>query len=129
MQSWFRNGLQPLFDAPPIFASCDPNEARLGTAGALKEHDLVWRGGTVDCALHRAQLGALSFFILRYGAAVSIAPGELQQFMLFQVPLSGVANIRVGNQSVAASRNMGAIISPTMPLQVDWGHGCEQLLL
>lgn len=129
MQSWFRNGLQPLFDVPPIFASHDPDQARLGTAGALKEHDLVWRAGKVDCALHRAQLGALSFFILRYGAAVTIAPGELQHFMLFQVPLSGAAHIRVGNQSVAASRNTGVIISPTLPLQLDWGQGCEQLLL
>lgn len=129
MQSWFRNGLQPLFDASPIFESRDPSAARLGTAGALKEHDLVWRDGKVDCTLRRAQLGALSFFILRYGAAVTIAPGELQHFMLFQVPLSGVANIRVGNRSVAASRNMGAIISPTLPLQLDWGQNCEQLLI
>lgn len=129
MQSWFRNGLRPLFNSPPVFASSDPHEARLVTSGALKEHDLVWRDGKVDCALRRAQLGALSFFILRYGAAVTIAPGELQHFMLFQVPLRGAAQIHVGQVSVAASRSMGAIISPTLPLQLDWGQGCEQLLL
>jgi len=129
MQSWFLNGLQTLFDAPPIFVSSDPREVRLGTSSALTEHDLVWRDGTVDCALRRAQLGALSFLILRYGAAVTIAPGELQHFMLFQVPLSGAAQIRVGNTSVAASRAVGAVISPTLPLSLDWGQGCEQLLL
>lgn len=129
MQSWFRNGLQTLFDAPPIFASSDPREVRLGTSSALTEHDLVWRDGIVDCALRRAQLGALSFLILRYGAAVTIAPGELQHFMLFQVPLSGAAQVRVGNTSVAASRTVGVVISPTLPLSLDWGQGCEQLLL
>src|SRR5690606_27521615 len=56
MEPWFRGGLAPLYDAPPLFASRDPLEAKLATAGALKEHDLVWRSGQVDSSLRHLQL-------------------------------------------------------------------------
>jgi len=129
MESWFRKGLEPLYGASPLFASSDPQEAKLCTAGALKEHDLVWRPGKVDSVLRQACLGDLSFLLLRYGAAVHIAPGELRRFLLFQVPVSGAARITVGGEVVAADSRTGAVISPTLPLQLDWSEGCEQLLL
>ncbi len=129
MESWFKQSLQPLYSGLPLFASDDPQEAKLGTTGALKEHDLVWRSGKVDSVLHRTCLGDLVFFILRYGAAVHIAPGELRDFVLFQVPISGAAQIRVGQTVVSACPRTGALISPTLPLQLDWNEGCEQLLL
>lgn len=129
MESWFKRGLSPLYDASPLFASSDPQEAKLGTTGALKEHDLVWRSGKVDSFLRHLRLGEVSLFLLRYGAAVHIAPGELRRFLLFQVPLEGSARIAVGDSVVAADARTGALISPTLPLQLDWSEGCEQLLL
>lgn len=129
MEPWFRRGLAPLYDASPLFASSDPQEAKLGTTGALKEHDLVWRSGKVDSFLRHLQLGEVSLFLLRYGAAVHIAPGELRRFLLFQVPLEGSARIAVGDSVVAADSRTAALISPTLPLRLDWSEGCEQLLL
>src|SRR5690606_11519817 len=129
MESWFKQGLEPLYRTAPVFASSDPREAKQGTTGALTEHDLVWRSGRVDSVLRRASAGHLSFMILRYGAAVSIAPGELGRFLLFQVPLAGAAQIRVGNHTVLADSGRAAILSPTTPLQLDWSEGCEQLLV
>lgn len=129
MEPWFFNGLKPLFGASPLFVSSDPQEAKLVTSGALKEHDLVWRSGKVDSLLRHLQLGDISLFLLRYGAAVHIAPGELRRFLLFQVPLAGSARITVGDSVVAADSRTGVLISPTLPLQLDWSEGCEQLLL
>jgi AraC-like DNA-binding protein len=128
VETWLRAELQQMYKTP-LFASSDPQETKLQTVQAFKEHELVWNGGKVDSALYRADLGALSFFILRYGAAVHIEPGQLNGFMLFQVPLTGTAQIRVGNRTVAASPRMGAIISPTLSLQLDWNEGCEQMLV
>jgi AraC-like DNA-binding protein len=129
VETWLKGEVQNLYDKAPLFASSDPHETRAQTGHAFKEHELRWNGGKVDAALHRTDLGALSFFILRYGAAVHIEAGRLNGFMLFQVPLSGSAQIRVGGHLVAASPQTGALVSPTLPLQLDWSEGCEQLLL
>jgi AraC-like DNA-binding protein len=129
VETWLKGELQQLYNKTPLFASSDPHETRLQTGQAFKEHELLWNRGKVDAALYRTDLGALSFFILRYGAAVHIEAGQLNGFMLFQVPLSGSAQIRVGNRSVAASPRMGALVSPTLPLQLDWSRDCEQLLV
>ncbi|MDB5934524.1 MAG: transcriptional regulator, AraC family [Massilia sp.] len=129
METWLKGELQHLYDKAPLFASSDPHETRAQTGQAFKEHELRWTGGKVDAALHRTDLGALSFFILRYGAAVRIEAGRLDGFMLFQVPLSGSAQIRIDGHIVAASSRMGALVSPTLPLQLDWSEGCEQLLV
>ena len=129
MEPWFKHELSPLYSSSPLFVSSDPHEAKLGTTGAFKEHDLIWRSGKVDSFLRHVRLGEVSLFMLRYGAAVHIAPGELSRFMLFQVPLQGGARITVGNTQVSACPNTGVLISPTLPLKLDWDEGCEQLLL
>ncbi len=128
METWFRGELQPMIRTP-LFASSDPLETKRQTVSAFKEHELAWRDGKVDSALYRADLGALTFFVLRYGAAVHIEPGQLKHFMLFQVPLTGTARIRAGDRVVSASPRMGALISPTLPLDIEWDRGCEQMLL
>lgn len=128
METWLKAELQQMYKTP-LFTSSDPGETKRETVKAFKEHELLWARGKVDSALYGATCGTLSFFILRYGAAVHIKPGELDGFMLFQVPLAGNADIRVGNKTVAASSRMGAMISPTMALSLDWSEGCEQMLV
>lgn len=128
MEPWFRSELQQLYRSP-LFASSDPDETRVRTGHAFKEHELQWHGGAVDAALYRTGLGELEFYVLRYGAAVRIEAGRLGHFMLFQVPLRGAARIRVGSQCVDVAPGMGALVSPTEPLQLDWSEGCEQVLL
>jgi AraC-like DNA-binding protein len=128
MEAWFNSELQPL-GRSPLFVSSDPDEVKRRTAGAFKEHELHWRAGRVDAALYGAEVGSLSFFLLQYGAAVHIEPGQLQGFVLFQVPIAGSAEIRVGGQRVAATPRTGAVISPSLGLELDWHEGCRQLLV
>lgn len=129
MTTWLLNGLQNLYLAPPLFESTDPDMTKLETSGILKEHHLTWRGGAVDSALRCTQVGDLSFMLLRYGAAVHIAPGSLHDFYLFQVPVHGQSAIGVGKKTVIANRNTATVISPDLALQLDWEQGCEQFLI
>lgn len=128
MENWLVSELGAMCRAP-LFVSQDPEVVKRQTAGAFKEHQLVWRTGAVDSALYRADVGELSFFVLHYGAAVHIEPGPLEGFVLFQVPLSGSARICVNGRAVAASPRTAAVISPSLNLELDWHEGCRQLLL
>ena len=128
MEAWFSSELQPICESP-LFVSDDPDVVKQQTADAFKEHDLFWGRGKVDAALYGTRVGALSFFVLQYGAAVHIEPGQLDGFVLFQVPLAGSAEIRVNGRPVAASPSTGVVISPSLSLELDWHEGCRQLLV
>lgn len=129
MQPWFKSELQLLYRAPVLFASSDPHETMLAGTQALEQHALVWRSGRVDSYLRHLQVGDLSLFLLRYGAGVQVTSETSREFLLFQVPLSGTAHISVGDTCVRADTGTGVIVSPRLPLQLEWKEGCEQLLL
>lgn len=128
MEAWFNSELRPIYRTP-LFVSTDLDVVKRQTVGAFKEHELFWQGGRVDSALYGADIGAFSFFVLQYGAAVRIEPGPLQGFVLFQVPLTGSASIRVNGRPVAVSPQTGVVISPSLSLGLDWHEGCKQLLI
>lgn len=129
MTSWLLHGLHNLYLQNPVFESADPAMTKTQTSGILKEHRLIWRAGEVKSALRCASVGELSFMLLRYGAAVHVAPGSLHDFYLFQVPVQGKSAIRVGKHTVSADQNTATIISPDLSLQLDWEQGCEQFLI
>lgn len=129
MTTWLLNGLQNLYLENPIFESTDPLMTKFETTEILKDHQLTWQRGKVDSALRCASLGELSFMLLRYGAAVHIAPGTLHDFYLFQVPTYGKSAIGVGKQTIITDQHTAVVISPDLPLQLDWEQGCEQFLI
>lgn len=129
MTSWLLNGLHNLYLQSPVFESADPTLTKTETAVILKEHRLVWRAGEVNSVLRCASVGNLSFMLLRYGAAVHIAPGSLHDFYLFQVPVQGKSAITVGKHTVIADQDIATIISPDLSLQLDWEQNCEQFLI
>lgn len=129
MQPWFTSELQPLYEAPFLFASRDPHETMIAGSRALEEHALVWRSGQVDSFLRHLQLGHLSLYLLRYGAEVQVTSETCRGFVLFQVPLAGSAHITVGDARIRADTDTGVIVSPKLPLELEWNQGCEQLLL
>lgn len=128
MQAWFRSSLRPIYRSP-LFEGADRDMVQRQTSLALAEHELVWQQGGTDAALYRAGSGSLSFLVLRYGAAVRIEPGQLQGFVLFQVPLAGQARIRLRARTLHASPGAGVVISPGMDVGLDWGADCTQLLV
>ncbi|HRL20839.1 MAG TPA: AraC family transcriptional regulator [Alcaligenes sp.] len=129
MQAWFMSGLAPLQRSAPRFQSHCPDQTRSETAGVLTEHRLTWNGGQVDASLRYAKSHSFSFVLLKYGAAVQVSPGALEDFLLFQVPIQGHSCIRVGRERVRADPNTASVISPSLPLELDWEQGCEQFLI
>lgn len=129
MQAWFMSGLTPLQRSAPRFQSRCPDQTRSETAGVLTEHRLTWNGGQVDASLRYAKSHSFSFVLLKYGAAVQVSPGALEEFLLFQVPIQGRSCIRVGRELVRADPHTAGVISPSLPLELDWEQGCEQFLI
>lgn len=128
MHAWFHCALRPILRRP-LFVCADRDEVKRQTSLALADHELVWQQAGTDAALYQAGRGALSFLVLRYGAAVRVEPGQLQGFVLFQVPLAGQASIRLRERTLRATPRAGIVISPGQDVGLDWSEGCTQLLV
>lgn len=129
MQAWFMSGLAPLQHSAPRFESRCPDQTRSETAGFLTEHRLTWNDGPIDASLRYASSHSFSFVLLKYGAAVQVSPGILEDFLLFQVPIQGRSCIRVGREYVQANPKIASVISPSLQVELDWEQGCEQFLV
>ncbi len=114
-----------------LLHSTDVELVRATVAEQFCDHDLI-PGPAHDsfnaCHNH-AQGQSLSLNYIRYGCDVTINPGELTDFYLVQIPLSGGARVRNGRKTVEASQRVGTVLNPTRETQMIWYEGCEKLLL
>ena len=80
-----------------LFESSDLDEARERVARVFCPHrlDMIGRGSFDACHNHVSG-ERLSLNYIQYGAKTLIAPGELKDFYLLQIPLSGGAAISNG---------------------------------
>ncbi len=121
---------EPL-SAHRLFATGDLDEARDIVARAFCRHRLSIRERGTDLnSLHNQARGkGLSLNYLRYGAAVTIEPGELERFYLIQVPLSGGADIRNGTMRVLARPGVASVLNPTLDTSMIWSADCRKVLV
>ena len=82
-------------------------------------------------AVHRSsRQRGYSLNFVSYGAEVDIDPGELSSFFLVQIPLTGAASVRCGNDTALASPGrVASLLSPTLPTRMRWSDGCEKLIV
>ena len=112
------------------FRSRDVEETREMVARVYCDHRLhILEGRGLDAFQYEARLGSLSLSYMRYGARVSIDPGELSSFYLIQMPLRGSAEIRTGGRLVMSSPLMASIADPTSELRMEWSQDCTKLML
>lgn len=128
MDAWSSQQLSPLYGRE-VFRSREADETHARVARELKPHRSVWGRGNVDAVFCRAELGALSLCILRYGCDVDIEPDALGNFVLVQMPLRGRADVHTGAQTLQIHPGQGAIISAHRPVRLRWHADCEQLML
>ncbi|MBA0127579.1 AraC family transcriptional regulator [Haloechinothrix sp. YIM 98757] len=109
----------------------DVEEARDLVARAFCAHQLLpLEGqGTLDARFHSVRLGHVGLHYLDYGAEVRIAPGQLQDFFLVQMPLAGRAEIRCGNETLLSDPHVASVPAPDQDLVMRWGEGNRQLIL
>jgi len=93
-------------------------EARQLLCRRYKSHAMQVAGDGHDFDfLHAtARIGAASFNILRYGAGVTIDPGDFDAFYMLEIPLSGGVELHYDGQTCSSSPQRGLIISPGRPL-------------
>lgn len=113
------------------FQTCDVDEAREIVARHFCNHQLdrLSVSDTFDACQHRIAGMHVSLNYLRYGADVTIDPGELTDFFLVQIPLSGTADVANGRQTVASNPDTATILNPDRHTSMRWHAGCEQLLV
>lgn len=113
----------------PVFTSNVPHESHRLLTREFVEHDLSWRGGRIDTAFFRAEVGRCHLFVLRYGAEVEVRTQPFTDFVLMQMPLRGKASIECDGVALELETGQVVVLSPTRQARLIWHSGCEQLLL
>lgn len=114
-----------------LFQSNDIEQTRKRVGEVFCPHDLKVTGKNqkVDARMHHARIGAISLNRLQYGSDVAIDPGQLEDFVLVQMPLAGDAVVTCGNSTVDSNPNDATVITPKLPLTMRWSGACDQLLV
>ncbi|MBP2327877.1 AraC-like DNA-binding protein [Kibdelosporangium banguiense] len=123
-------------DEPPLFRhegahTRDVDEARELVTRAFCTHQLLPLDGhgVLDARFHSVRLGDVGLNYLDYGAEVRIAPGQLQDFFLVQMPLAGHAEIICGKDSVLSDPLMASVPAPDRDLVMRWSANNPQLIV
>ena len=114
-----------------LFRSRDLDEARDRVARVFCPHRLetIGRGSRLDARHHHYPGERLSLNYIDYGAKALIAPGELRDFFLLQIPLSGNAAIVNGRQDYCSHAGRAALLNPHLPTRMIWDEKCRQVLV
>ncbi|PTX03208.1 AraC family transcriptional regulator [Pararhodobacter aggregans] len=116
--------------AHALFHTHDLDEARERVASVFCPHRLDRIGkGAFDACHHHLRGERLSLNYIAYGTKTLIAPGELRDFYLVQVPLSGAAAIRNGADTYVSDPARAAVLNPHHATTMIWDEDCRQVLL
>lgn len=121
---------EPL-SAHPLFHTGDIDRARANVARKFCAHDLTPRRDhrRFEARHNHAAGRCLSLNYLSYGCEVEIAPGELENFYLIQLPVEGHALVQNGRVEVAAGPQCATVLNPTRETRMVWQAGCRKVLL
>ncbi|MEO0978582.1 MAG: AraC family transcriptional regulator [Pseudomonadota bacterium] len=113
------------------FKTADVDEAREIVARNFCSHRLerMSAGDQFNACQNRVDGRRLSLNYIRYGADVTIDPGELSDFYLIQIPIAGTADVQNGTRSVWSTSSMGVVLNPDRHTTMRWHAGCEQVLV
>lgn len=114
-----------------LFETCDLDEARERVSRLLCPHRIALAGRSTSFYLrvNHARLDSLSVSYVHYKGNVRIDPGELSQFYLIGLPLSGTTVVTCGEQRVVSKPGMAAIQTPGKAVHVDWGNSCRKMVV
>ncbi len=115
-----------------VVATTDLDVAREGVSARYCPHRLALtrRDARLDLVHNAVSIGQdVAVNYMRYGDEVRITPGRFERFYLVQVPLSGVARVRFGDQEIVADRRRAFVGSPTKPVDMIWSDDCTKLVV
>lgn len=114
-----------------LFESDDLDCARERVAEKFCSHRLEIIGDRKPfrATHHHAPGDIISLNYISYGADVLIDPGELGDFYLIQMPVSGGATIRHGDREFITSRSVASVLNADLATRMQWWQGCAQILV
>jgi len=113
-----------------LFSSTSTDEAREIVSRVYCDHKLVPdKHSELNACHNRVQLSEVSLNYLEYGADVSVEPGYLDDFFLFQLPLAGGAQISIDDQVFDSSDNVASVINPSEYTKMRWDGNCKKLMV
>lgn len=114
-----------------LFQSDDLDCARERVAQKFCRHrlDIVGPRRPFRACHHHAAGDMLSLNYISYGADVEIDPGELGDFYLIQMPVTGAATIRNGAKEFLTDRSTASVLNPDLATKMRWWEGCAQILV
>jgi len=116
--------------AHQLFHSSDLDEARESVSRFFCPHRLEIIGkGQLNARHHHLSGRSISLNYVEYGTTVLIAPGELGDFYLVQIPIQGTAAVSHGNSKYYVNPNQGSVLNPHVPTTMIWDQGCKKILI
>lgn len=113
------------------FASQQPGEVIDYVGGLFCPHAMrsVGKVSDLDATVDSASLGGISIAFMKYGADVVVEPGELKDFYLIQIPVSGEAHDSFGTHDNRIVPGMASIQHPEDPLRMRWSTDCQKFVV
>jgi len=113
-----------------LFQTSDADEAREIVSKVYCDHTLRPRhSGPLDACHHRARLSSISLNYMQYGTDISVEPGFLERFFLFQLPVAGAAEITTNRKEFTTGVGMASAINPTDYTKMVWSRDCKKLMV
>lgn len=114
-----------------LFRTSDLEEARDHVSRVFCSHRLrvVGERGQIDAEMYFRQIRGIGVGRILYGASVVIEPGQLNNFALVQMPISGAEVVEHGGETVNSTPDVASVLSPTLPLRMRHGADTEKLVV
>ncbi|WP_233834230.1 anthranilate 1,2-dioxygenase regulatory protein AndR [Paraburkholderia sp. ZP32-5] len=113
------------------FESADIDDARQRIATVLQPHRLTpgstWPGHLAH--MNYVRLENLAFGSLGYGGAMGVEAGELEDYYLVILSLSGYADVSVGGRRTIIGQSQGVVIGPATSFGGTFSGDCEQFIV
>jgi len=114
-----------------LFQSNDLDCARERVAQKFCNHrlDIIGDRRAFRVTHNHAPGEMISLNYISYGADVLIDPGELGDFYLIQMPISGTATVRNGTREFLTDRSIASVLNADLATRMKWWQSCAQLLV
>lgn len=113
------------------FESTDVDDTRQRIAAVLQPHRLMpgpARPGH-SAYMNYARLDHVAFGSLGYAGAMSVEAGELGDYYLVILTLSGYADVSVGSRRLIAAQSQGVVVGPSTRFGGTFSGDCEQFFV
>ncbi|MGW5377136.1 AraC family transcriptional regulator [Nocardia sp. NPDC003999] len=111
------------------FRTADPEVARAGMSGILREHRLDPSASTMEASCNVVRYGDVGLAYKHYGVQVRIRTEPIETFRLVQIPLAGWARVLNGTADIASDPAVASVPDPDAPLDMNWHESSRQLLV